>query len=168
MGGVFLGLGSNLGDRLGNLRKAVKGLEARGIKVRRASSAYETAPLSLEDQPNYMNAVLEVETSFPPEELLRVCQEVEASLGRVRRERWGPRGIDIDILLYGAETVDEAHLTVPHPRLTERLFVLAPLLEIEPDAALPDGGRLSVYLGAASNQKVRKVKGVWIDGYESR
>ncbi len=168
MGGIFLGLGSNLGDRLGNLRRAVEGLEARGVKVLRASSAYETAPLGLEGQPDFINAVLEVETPLSPEDLLRACKEVEKSIGRTGRERWGPREIDVDVLLYRGKAVDDGRLKVPHPRLTERLFALAPLLEIEPDAALPDGRHLSDYLEAAGSQRVRKIKGVWIDGDGSR
>ncbi|MCL5292980.1 MAG: 2-amino-4-hydroxy-6-hydroxymethyldihydropteridine diphosphokinase [Actinobacteria bacterium] len=157
MTGIFLGFGSNLGDRRENLHKAVKGLESRGVSIRRASSVYETAPIGFEEQPDFLNAVVEVKTSATPEELFDICREVEISLGRVGRERWGPRVIDVDLLLYEDIIKKSDALVLPHPRLVERLFVLAPLLEIAPDLKLPDNGRLDGYLEGVSDQAVVKV-----------
>jgi 2-amino-4-hydroxy-6-hydroxymethyldihydropteridine diphosphokinase len=140
----MLGLGSNLGDRLANLQAAVDGLAAvPGIRVRQCSRVYETEPVGGPDQPDFLNAVVEVETGMEPAELLRECLAVEASLGRVRQERWGPRVIDIDILTCGRREIDEPGLQVPHPRLHERMFVLAPLLELDADPLLPGGRRVS-------------------------
>lgn len=141
---AFIGLGSNVGDRLEHLRRALAAMEEKGLQVLRTSSIYETAPVG-PPQPLFLNAVCAVETSLPPLRLLAVLKEVEAEVGRAPGERWGPREIDLDLLLYGDETVAGPGLTVPHPRLTERAFVLVPLLEIEPDATLPSGQRLSVF-----------------------
>ncbi|MGH2649981.1 MAG: 2-amino-4-hydroxy-6-hydroxymethyldihydropteridine diphosphokinase, partial [Actinomycetota bacterium] len=124
---AYLGLGSNLGDRLANLQRAVELLAAQpGLKVVRSSRVYETDPVGGPPQPDYLNAVVEVETSVSPRELLNVCMEVERGFGRVRDERWGPRTIDIDVLTYDEEEVDDPDLTVPHPRMHERGFVLVP------------------------------------------
>lgn len=145
MAGVtaFLGLGSNLGDRLANLQRAVDalGLE-QGVRVAASSRVWETAPVGGPPQPAYLNAVLRVETDRGPHDLLDVGRKVERALGRIRNERWGPRTIDVDILLYDDEVVNATDLTIPHPRLTERAFVVLPLLELEPDPTLPDGRRL--------------------------
>ncbi|HYY08305.1 MAG TPA: 2-amino-4-hydroxy-6-hydroxymethyldihydropteridine diphosphokinase [Actinomycetota bacterium] len=139
---AYLGLGSNLGDRLGNLQAAVDGLhEADGVRVVASSRVWETAPVG-PPQPDYLNAVVRVETDLSPADLLGACRRVEEVLGRVRRERWGARTIDVDVLLFDARTVDEPDLVVPHPRLTERAFVVLPLLELDPDPILPDGRRV--------------------------
>ena len=139
---AFLGLGSNLGDRLGNLQQAVDRLaRSRGIRVVRASRVYETAPVG-PPQPDYLNAVLEVDTTLEARGLLETCLEIEAAMGRVRAQRWGPRVIDIDVLTYGGDEIDEPGLIVPHPRMHERAFVLVPLLELEADPPLPGGRRL--------------------------
>jgi 2-amino-4-hydroxy-6-hydroxymethyldihydropteridine diphosphokinase len=139
---AYLGLGSNLGDRLGNLQAAVEGLhQADGIRVVASSRVWETAPVG-PPQPDYLNAVVRVETDLSPADLLAACRRVEDALGRVRRERWGARTIDVDVLLFDARTVDEPALVVPHPRLTERAFVVLPLLELDPDPILPDGRRV--------------------------
>jgi 2-amino-4-hydroxy-6-hydroxymethyldihydropteridine diphosphokinase len=136
---AYLALGSNLGDRLATLQRAVDLLGARqGIDVRRSSRVYETEPVG-PAQPDYLNAVIEVRTDLEPRELLEACLEVEAELGRVRGERWGPRSLDVDLLTYEDRTMDEPGLVVPHPRMHERAFVLVPLLELDPDPALPDG-----------------------------
>jgi 2-amino-4-hydroxy-6-hydroxymethyldihydropteridine diphosphokinase len=140
---AFLGLGSNLGDRLENLQAAVRLLEATaGVRVDASSRVWETAPVGGPPQPEYLNAVLRVETSLRPRELLQACLGVEAALGRVRDVRWGPRTIDVDVLLVDDLRIDESDLTVPHPRMTERAFVLLPLLELNADASLPGGSRL--------------------------
>lgn len=148
---AYLGLGSNLGDRLANLRAAVEGLRARGIEVRRSSRIYETAPVGGPDgQDDYLNAVLEIETESDAAGLLADCLAVEDELGRVRGERWGPRTIDVDVLTFGVEELDSPDLVVPHPRMHERMFVLAPLLELEPDPVLPSGRRVASMRLAAS------------------
>lgn len=127
---VVLGLGSNLGDRAANLRAAVSLLQERCLSVEQTSSVWETEPVG-PPQPAYYNAVIAGETSLTPLELLACTQAIEHILGRRRAERWGPRPIDIDILFYGEERIAEASLTVPHPRIAERAFVLAPLAEVE-------------------------------------
>jgi 2-amino-4-hydroxy-6-hydroxymethyldihydropteridine diphosphokinase len=138
----YLGLGSNLGDRLENLRQAVELLDDRGIRVIRSSRVYETDPVG-PPQPDYLNAVLEAETDLPPRHLLRRCQEVEEELGRIPGERWGPRIIDVDVLTYDGQEIEEPDFHVPHPRMHERAFVMAPLLELNGDPPLPGGRKAS-------------------------
>jgi len=142
---AYLGLGSNLGDRLGYLRAAVAALAERGLPVTAASSVYESDALG-PPQPAYLNAVVVVSTDLAPRELLAVLKSVEAELGRHHTEHWGPREIDLDLLLYGDELVAEEGLTIPHPELTRRSFVLLPLLEIAPDLDLPSGEPASAFL----------------------
>jgi 2-amino-4-hydroxy-6-hydroxymethyldihydropteridine diphosphokinase len=140
---AFLGLGSNLGDRLTNLQGAVDLLQAEpGLRVAASSRVWETVPVGGPPQPDYLNAVIGVETDLSARDLLEVAHRVEARLGRVRKERWGARSIDVDLLLYDEESIEEADLVVPHPRLRERAFVLLPLLELAEDVTLPDGTRL--------------------------
>lgn len=140
---AYLGLGSNLGDRLESLRQAVRLLQAEtGIEVVRSSRVYETEPVG-PPQPAYLNAVIEVRTELEPRGLLEACRRVEDALGRVRGERWGPRTIDVDVLSIDERTVDEPDLIVPHPRMHERGFVLVPLRELDPDPMLPGGRRLA-------------------------
>ena len=142
---AFLALGSNLGDRLQHLRAAVRKLgSVGGIDVVRSSRVYETEPVG-PPQPLYLNAVIEVVTTLAPRELLEAARGVEDSLGRVRAERWGPRTIDVDILEYDEQIVDEPDLEIPHPRMHERGFVLVPLGELDADAMLPGGRRLSTH-----------------------
>jgi 2-amino-4-hydroxy-6-hydroxymethyldihydropteridine diphosphokinase len=141
---AFLGLGSNVGDRLANLQGALDLMSARpDVRPLRSSRVYETDPVGGPPQPDFLNAVVEVETALSPMELLRACMEVEDELGRVREERWGPRTIDIDVLTLDEEIVDEPDLTIPHPRMHERGFVLVPLLELAPDPVLPGGRRVA-------------------------
>jgi 2-amino-4-hydroxy-6-hydroxymethyldihydropteridine diphosphokinase len=128
---VILALGSNLGDRLANLRAAVRLLGERAITPIRSSSVWETAPLPA-DQPAFLNAALVVETSMSPRDLLAALKAIEHELGRRPVRRWGPRPIDLDILFYGAERITTPELTVPHERIRERAFVLAPLAEAWP------------------------------------
>lgn len=139
---IYLGLGSNLGDRLANLGRAVEELERRGVRLVRSSRVYETDPVGGPEQPDYLNAVIEVSTDQEPRELLDTCLEVERQVGRERGERWGPRTIDIDLLVYGDRRVGEPDLEVPHPRMHQRAFVLIPLLELDADPPLPDGRRV--------------------------
>jgi 2-amino-4-hydroxy-6-hydroxymethyldihydropteridine diphosphokinase len=140
---AFLGLGSNLGDRLANLQAAVDALQAEpGLWVTASSRVWETKPVGGPPQPDYLNGVIRVETDLSARDLLDVARRVEARMGRVRKERWGARTLDVDILLYDEEQIDEPDLVVPHPRMNQRAFVLLPLLELEPDPILPDGTRL--------------------------
>jgi 2-amino-4-hydroxy-6-hydroxymethyldihydropteridine diphosphokinase len=139
---AYIGLGANLGDREENLRAALERLRVLGpIRV---SSFRETEPVGVTDQPPFLNAVAELETDLAPRELLARLLEIERELGRERaaETRWGPRPIDLDLLVYEHETVEEPGLTVPHPRLAERRFALEPLHELAPDLALPDGRRI--------------------------
>jgi 2-amino-4-hydroxy-6-hydroxymethyldihydropteridine diphosphokinase len=137
---AYLGLGSNLGDRLANLQRAVDLLGTQaGIRVVASSSVWETEPVGGPPQPDFLNAVVRIETELGPSDLLDACHRVETELGRVRAARWGPRTVDVDILLIEGRTVETPMLTVPHPRLTQRAFALLPLLELEPDPSLPDG-----------------------------
>ena len=148
---AFLGLGSNLGERLENLQRAVELLNGEpGVTVVASSRIWESDPVGGPPQPEFLNAVVRIETTLAPLDILAACRRVEAALGRVRGVRWGPRTIDIDVLLFGRQAVDDDDLTVPHPRMTERAFVVLPLLELDPDAELPGGSRLvDVRLGDA-------------------
>jgi 2-amino-4-hydroxy-6-hydroxymethyldihydropteridine diphosphokinase len=139
---AYVGLGSNLGDRDANLRAALERLAALGEA--RVSTIRETDPVGVTEQPKFLNAVAELETALPARELLDHLLEIERDLGRDRtkEERWGPRTIDLDLLLYGDDVIDEPGLTVPHPRLAERHFVLEPLYELDPALTLPDGRRI--------------------------
>ena len=138
---AFVGLGANLGDRLEHLRRAAALLAATpGLTVLRSSRIYETAPVG-PPQPAYLNAVLEVDTELTPSDLLGAAAAVERALLRVREERWGPRTIDVDILTFDDRSIDTPDLTVPHPRMHERAFVMIPLLELEADPPLPGGRR---------------------------
>jgi len=138
---AYLALGSNLGDRLQTLRRAAELLDAvDGIEVARSSRVYETEPVG-PPQPAYLNAVLEVVTTLEPRALLEAALRVETELGRVRGERWGPRTLDVDVLLYDECEIDEPDLVVPHPRIHERGFVLVPLRELVADPMLAGGRR---------------------------
>jgi len=141
--GAYLGLGSNLGDRLEHLREAVRLLDVEpAVEVVRSSRVYETKPVG-PPQPVYLNAVVEVRAKGTARDLLEACRRVEDALGRVRAERWGPRTIDVDVLTFDEETIDEPDLVVPHPRMHERGFVLFPLGELDTDPMLPGGRKLS-------------------------
>ena len=136
-GEIYLGLGSNIGDREAQLRGAVTALEQRNVNVRRSASLYATEPRDFEEQPWFLNTVIEVRTLLEPEALLQHCLEIERNAGRVRDNSKGPRPIDIDILLYRDRLIDQPNLIVPHPRYRERRFVLIPLAELVPDLADP-------------------------------
>ena len=142
---AYVGLGSNLGDREEAIRSA-----ADAIGATRLSTIRETEPWGYEEQPLFLNAVAEVETEMEPRELLEELIEVERRLGRVRASgpRYGPRTIDLDLLLYGEETIEEPRLTVPHPHLHERRFVLEPLVELDAGLVVPGRGRVSDLLAA--------------------
>ncbi len=129
---VFLSLGSNLGDRRAHITHGIKSLDAAGVRPRRISSFFETEPVGFLEQPWFLNLALEGTTSLTPEALLRVCLEIELSRDRVRSFPGAPRTLDLDILLYGDIVMDGPDLTIPHPRMAERRFVLEPLAEIAP------------------------------------
>lgn len=145
---AYIGLGSNLGDREMALRQALAGLEELGAV--RVSSVRETEPVGITDQPRFLNAVAELNTELAARDLLDRLLELERTIGRNRTKetRWGPRTIDLDLLLYGDDVIAEPGLTVPHPRLAEREFVLEPLYELAPDLVLPDGRRIEDLLSS--------------------
>jgi len=144
---AFLGLGSNLGDRGHYLEEAVSALRSPVLKVEATSRIYETEPWGVSDQPLYWNQVIEVETLLEPLALLHVCQEIELRLGRERKAHWGPRTIDIDLLIYDNRFSDSEELMLPHPYLEERAFVLVPLREIAPQLVLPSGRSITKVSG---------------------
>ena len=150
---VYLGLGANLGDRLDTLQRAVDLLATRGVRAVSSSRVWATAPLGgPPDQPEFLNVVVEVDPGeMAPADVLAAANAVEAELGRVRDVRWGPRTIDIDVLLWGDLRSDDPTLTIPHPHMHERAFVVMPLLDLDPDPRLPDGRRL-VELAAPAGQ----------------
>ena len=146
---AYIGLGSNLGDRERTIEQAVALLRAGpGVEVVSESTLRETEPWGPVAQPRFLNCAVEVETSLEPRALLGVLLDVERRLGRVREERWGPRTIDLDLLLYGDAALDEPGLTVPHPRLHERAFVLEPLHELDPTLVVPGRGPVEELLRA--------------------
>lgn len=154
---AYLGLGSNIGDTKMYLDKAVAMLNCNAdIEVTEVSSYYETEPVGYTDQDWFLNIVAEVETTLGPYELLKTCNEIEAKLKRERLIRWGPRTIDIDILLYEGFESDDPVLTVPHPRMTERAFVMLPLMELNNELAI---GNTSIkdIVKNLENQEIRKL-----------
>ncbi len=154
---AYLGLGANLGQRARSISAALAMLDAgAGLALRAVSSVYETEPVGVLDQPKFLNLVARFDCRLSPEELLEAAQEIEMRLGRVRAERWGPRSIDIDILLLGDLRVCRPRLIVPHPQLTRRQFVLVPLAEISPDVRLP-GGRTAAELSEGESAAVRRL-----------
>jgi 2-amino-4-hydroxy-6-hydroxymethyldihydropteridine diphosphokinase len=141
---AFIGLGSNVGDRLANLVAGLEALAEQGISVAKVSSVYETEPIG-PPQDDFLNAAAAIETELKPNELVGVLKSVEQEIGREAGPRWGPRVLDLDLLLYGDQTVDEPDLKVPHAELTNRAFVLVPLLDVDPDLELPSGEPLSAF-----------------------
>jgi 2-amino-4-hydroxy-6-hydroxymethyldihydropteridine diphosphokinase len=155
----YLGLGSNLGNRRRNLARALALLEAAGVRVRKVSSVYRTEPVDFAPQPWFYNLAVAVETALPPGELLNLARRIEEEMGRVRKQKAGPRTIDIDILLAGRQIIRTPRLSVPHPRLDRRNFVLIPMAEISPSAVHPLIRRTVRSLLEASTDKsaVRKL-----------
>ena len=154
---VFIALGANLGDAVQSLRQA-KAAMARlpATRVLRASSLYRTAPLDA-GGPDFMNAVVKIETALPAPVLLQELQAIETQAGRERPYRNAPRTLDLDLLLYGDERIASASLTVPHPRITERAFVLVPLLELAPAVVVPGLGLAQEYLASVAGQAIRQL-----------
>jgi 2-amino-4-hydroxy-6-hydroxymethyldihydropteridine diphosphokinase len=152
----YLGLGSNVGDRSANLRAAVAALAAGGVDVTARASLYETAPQGeVLDQPDFLNSAVEIRTALEPHALLDLCKQVERELGREPNGvRHGPRPIDVDVLLLGDVQLRDTRLTLPHPEIATRHFVLAPLLEIAPGLVLPDGRQAVDLLAQVADQPV--------------
>lgn len=139
---AYLALGSNIGDRIGYLRRALAALEEQPkIRLAAVSSVYETKPVGFTNQADFINIVIAIDTSLEPDVLLDVTQHIEQMLHRKRDIRWGPRTLDIDIILYGEAVVTETELTIPHPRMVERAFVLVPLMELAPHLVVPGTGK---------------------------
>lgn len=152
---AWIGLGSNLEDSLQHLSQALNELNAiSGVKVLRQSKFYRTAPVGYLDQPDFINAVAELETQLAPEALLDVLLKVESLHGRNRSFQNAPRTLDLDLLLYGDQIIKTARLEVPHPRMHERAFVLMPLNELEPDLLIPRQGKVSALANACSHQAI--------------
>jgi 2-amino-4-hydroxy-6-hydroxymethyldihydropteridine diphosphokinase len=137
MAKVYIGIGSNIGKREYNCKKAIQKIEGKGIRVKKISSMYETKPWGFKEQPLFINMVIEVETEINPYELLKILKQIETEMGRKETIRWGPRIIDLDILLYNNEIIDREDLKIPHPFLHQRDFVLLPLSEIAPETIHP-------------------------------
>lgn len=154
MTGAYIGIGSNVGDRLDHCRRAIEELRGTAdIEVERMSSFYETSPVGGPPQRSYVNAVVLISTLLDPRTLLDTCREIEARIGRDPSEiRWGPRVVDLDILTFGDEKVNDPDLEIPHPRMTQRRFALIPLLEIDPDATDPWGKRYADWLDEAQGE----------------
>ena len=160
---VYLGLGSNMGAKITNIKNAVEAIGAiEGIRVIKTSSLYATEPWGKKDQAGFINAAVEIVTSLTPGQLLERLQEIEIKMGRQRSEKWGPRIIDIDILLFGDEVLESRKLTVPHPHMRNRLFVLIPLEEINSAIRFPDDGMdikevLTRVIDREGNQEITKI-----------
>ncbi|MFF9857486.1 2-amino-4-hydroxy-6-hydroxymethyldihydropteridine diphosphokinase [Streptomyces tendae] len=154
---AVIALGANLGNRLETLQGAIDALEdTPGVRVKGVSPVYETEPWGVapDSQPSYFNAVLIVKTTLPPSSLLERAHAVEEAFHRVRDEHWGPRTLDVDIVAYAEVVSDDPQLTLPHPRAHERAFVLAPWLDVDPEAALPGQGRVADLLAAVTRDGV--------------
>lgn len=164
----YLGLGSNVGDSAGHLRAAIELLEREGVAVEAVSSAYVTEPVGeILDQPDFLNAAIRIRTDLEPEELLDACKAVEAERGRAfERPRHSPRPLDVDLLLLGDLELQTDRLTLPHPEVSSRRFVLAPLLELDPELALPDGTRLADSLRLLGDNQWVERRGV-LPGWET-
>ncbi|SHF06567.1 2-amino-4-hydroxy-6-hydroxymethyldihydropteridinediphosphokinase [Microbulbifer donghaiensis] len=155
---VYIGLGSNLAKPQQQLCSALEAMAALpGTRLLRCSSFYRSAPVGPGDQPDYINAVAELQTELAPLELLDQLQAIEASHGRERTIRWGARTLDLDILLFGDELIDVPRLQVPHPRMAERNFVLLPLAELEPQLRLPTGESIETLLQACPHNRLDKI-----------
>lgn len=154
----YLGLGSNVGDSAANLRAAATALEAAGVTILARASIYVTAPQGeVLDQPDFLNSALKIETDLAPLQLLDLCKQIERDHGRdPNGVRHGPRPIDIDVLLLGADAFESERLTLPHREIATRRFVLEPLLEIAPDLTLPDGTTAASLLASVADQPVAR------------
>ena len=154
---AVLGFGSNIGDRAATLQAALDGL-GRNTRVVAVSGIFETAPVGGPSQPDFYNAVVLVDTTLGAEELLALAHSLEVAAGRVRLEHWGPRTLDVDVLAYGDQRSDDPALTLPHPRAHERVFVVLPWLEIEPDGAIDGHGTLADLAATLGTTGVRRLQ----------
>ncbi|MCL7744187.1 2-amino-4-hydroxy-6-hydroxymethyldihydropteridine diphosphokinase [Guyparkeria hydrothermalis] len=151
-----IGLGANLGDPVDQIERAVEAIDSLPLcRVRAVSGLYSNPPIGPQDQPDYVNAVAEIETALAPAALLRALKGLERAAGRSYTRHWGERMLDLDILAFGDREMTTAELTIPHPEIAHRHFVLAPWLEIRPEACLPDGSRLASWLEAVSDHPLR-------------
>lgn len=156
MNEAFISIGSNIGERNLYLKRAIEALDnVHTVSVEKVSSIYETAPVGYTAQDDFLNVVVYLKTVLSAHALLAACQEIELDLGRERTIRWGPRTVDLDILLFNNDTIETERLLVPHPRMGERSFVLIPLLEIAPDVADPVSGKRFSEKDAAQDDDVR-------------
>lgn len=157
---TVIAMGSNLGDRLEYLQGGLDGLfDTPRLVFVAVSPVYETTPVGGPEQPDYLNAVVIAETSMPARAVLERCLSLEDAFGRVRGERWGPRTLDLDLIIYGDEVTDSPALTLPHPRAHERAFVLAPWHDADPEAELPGQGKVADLLAALSTEGVTRLDG---------
>lgn len=160
---IYIGLGSNTGNKMENLNRAVDEMSnTEGIRIQNRSSMYITEPWGKIDQDDFVNQVIEIETLLSPLQLLSALQKIEIKMGRQRIVKWGPRNIDLDIILYGNEIIHSSELIVPHPYAQQRLFVLVPLQEINPGIVFPDSGRpirevLNRVLEREGNKGIKKL-----------
>ncbi len=156
---AYIGLGSNLGDSVARVREGMQALNAiPGVRLRRCSSLYRSAPVGIADQPDFINAVCEVETTLDPADLMRHLLEAERQRGRVRDgAKGGPRTLDLDLLLYGERTLTTPELVLPHPRLHERAFVLSPLSELNEALMVPGRGSVHTLLAACRDQRIERL-----------
>ncbi|MGN1356543.1 MAG: 2-amino-4-hydroxy-6-hydroxymethyldihydropteridine diphosphokinase [Succinivibrionaceae bacterium] len=155
---AFIALGSNLDNPVNQLRTAIEEISRlKGCELSGISGFYENPPLGPQDQPSFLNGVIKITTNLRPLELLDKLQELEQKHRRVRKIHWGPRTLDLDIILYGNETISNSRLTVPHPEVARRSFVLRPLLDIEPDLSLPDGRKISELCAETDCNGLKKI-----------
>ncbi|WP_246946060.1 2-amino-4-hydroxy-6-hydroxymethyldihydropteridine diphosphokinase [Bacillus pinisoli] len=155
MNRVFIGLGSNIGDRLHYMKSAIQELQQYNMTIKGYSSLYETEPVGYIEQDSFLNMVIEVYTNDQPKELLNILQKVERDFGRNREIKWGPRTLDLDILLYNQENIEAEELIVPHPRMEERAFVIVPLFEIDQDLSIRDKHITTIYEELTDREGVR-------------
>ena len=159
---AYIGIGANLGNRGQTLRRAAAALSKQGIELLAASFVYETAPVGVVDQPDFFNAVLKVHTGLSARAMLDVLLATEQQFGRVRKKKWGPRILDLDVLLYGDEVIREAGLEVPHPHMHTRAFVLVPLCDLNPEGRHPILQQTFLELAQAldAGRTIQRVKGI--------
>jgi 2-amino-4-hydroxy-6-hydroxymethyldihydropteridine diphosphokinase len=155
---AFIGIGANLGDPIAQVRAAIDALATLpDSRLAAASSLYASAPLAYTHQPDFVNAVVALDTALEPHALLGELQAIESRFGRARTFRNAPRTLDLDILLYGNRVIDEPGLELPHPRLHERAFALMPVVEIDPDCVIPGRGRASEWLAHCAEQRIQRL-----------